>query len=121
MTTKEKKYSERIKSKLFIKIKLNQLGISTKYMGYFYLVEILDLIMNNDGLIRSFSKSVYPIIAQTYNKTTCTIERDIRNLIEKTDESVFCTLICSNSIQDKRPTCLKFISMVRDYILEGCL
>ena len=64
-------------NKYFIK-KLNELGLKQNFTGYYYIIDILDIMINKGIGEKSFSKNVYPIIAMKYNKSECTIERNIR-------------------------------------------
>lgn len=116
MGTKQKKYGDIISSnKYFIKCLLD-LGINNNYTGYFYLIFILDLLINEELVVKSFNKEIYPLVAIEFNKTTCTIERNIRNLIDKTWNNV------NKKLKDfwraeTKPTCQKFIYMIKNYIL----
>ncbi len=84
MGAKEIKYSVILSENIFFVKMLRELGISSKYLGFYFLIDILDMLINKKMVVKSFSKEVYPIIAQKYNMKECTIERNIRNLIDKT-------------------------------------
>ena len=83
MSVKELKYGEMLPNDYFFKKRIKEMGITPKYMGFYYLIEILDLLINQGVIVRSFSKQVYPMLAQKYNKKESTIERNIRSLIYK--------------------------------------
>lgn len=120
MCTKDRIYRNKIKGKFLFTKKLNDLGISSKYIGYFYLIDILDLLINEEKIVKSFSKQIYPIIAEKFNKTSCTIERNIRNLIDKNwNKSVQFELLGTEF--DARPTCCEFIFLVKNYITDQIL
>ena len=82
MNTKEIKYSHLIEGKIFFMKRLDELGIKRKYTGYYSLIEIMETLINQGKNIISFSKEIYPLIADKYGKTVCTIERNIRSLIK---------------------------------------
>ena len=115
MSTKEIKYGDKISSNVFFSMKLVEIGVNKAYIGFFYLVDILDILINSDIKISSFSKDVYPIVAKKYDKTEWTVERNIRHLISV----CWCVklkniLNYSNNL--KRPTCNKFIKLIKNYI-----
>ena len=83
MTTKEIKFNKNIERNIFFIKQFENLGISKRYTGFYLLIEIMQILINEERRIVSFSKEVYPMIAEKYGKTDCTIERNIRSLIEK--------------------------------------
>ena len=104
-------------NKYFIN-QLNELGLKQTFTGYYYVVDILDITINQGVKEKSFSKYVYPIIAKKYGKSECTIERNIRNLIDKTwCESMQIKL---NSYWNKteKPSCKKLIYIIKSYIMD---
>lgn len=118
MSPKEMKYGKFIANKIFFVKQLDYLGIQKKYLGYYTLVELMDVLINNCLEFKSFSTDVYPYIANKYGKTVCTIERNIRNLIKQ----CWCfdlmeKLNCYYAENDK-PTCREFVYLVKDYILK---
>ena len=118
MSPKEIKYGGHISNKIFFVKQLDNLGIKKKYLGYYSLVELMDILINKDVDIKSFSKEVYPFIANKYGKTTCTIERNLRNVIQQ----CWCfelmeKLNCYYAENDK-PTCREFVYLVKEYILK---
>ena len=64
---------------------------------------------------KSFCKNIYPIVAKVYNKSACTVERDIRILIKKCSEAILIKkLNCTSKV-----TCCKFIRSIYSYILKS--
>ncbi len=117
MSNTERKYVEVINSNLFIDKVLEGLGVDKSYIGYYFLLDIMNLLINHGMSVRSFSREVYPIIADKYNKNAISVERDIRNFIDKNwRDKMRSELVQFWSSQDK-PTCCKFIFMLKSYIL----
>ena len=109
MNTKNEKYGGFISEKYFIKKCVKKYGVSQDYTAHYFLVDIIDLLINENKKVKSFSREVYPILAQKYNKKDCTIERNIRNVIDIRYKD-----------EEKKPTCQKFIHMLANYV-ENCL
>ena len=82
MNTKNEKYGNFISEKYFIKKCVKKCGVSQNYTAHYFLVDIIDLLVNENLKVKSFSREVYPMLAQKYNKKDCTIERNIRNAID---------------------------------------
>lgn len=115
MTTKEIKYGGIVNSNIFIIKKLDELGLNKRYLGYFMLVEILNVLINRESkLFYSFSQYLYPKVAIMFNKTPCTIERNIRNLIDKCwNKTLMIKLNLENAV---KPKCRDFIFAVKTYL-----
>ena len=110
MNTKNIRYGDKISEKYFIKKCVDRYGVSEDYTAHYFLVDIIDILVNENRKVKSFSREVYPLLAQKYNKKDCTIERNIRNVID----------ICWQNKVDEKPTCQKFIHMLANYV-ENCL
>ena len=54
MGVKAQKYGGPVSKNYFIMKKINELGITQKYNGYYFLIDILDMLMNEYPVIRSF-------------------------------------------------------------------
>ena len=79
-------------------------------------IEIMQLLINKNMHVFSFSKQVYPIIAEKYGKTCCTVERNIRSLIKKSWNVNLMNTFRKYYPQGETPTCRDFIFMVKNYI-----
>ena len=107
----------KIKNK-FLVLELDRIGIDSKYkeyLGYSLLLEILDLLITNKFIFDSFYKGVYPIIAKRHKKKDCTIERNIRNLINhlwKDEDGVI------HNMFELKPSCCKFIYAVKNLVIK---
>ena len=115
MKLAEDKKKEIGKYKFFV-MKLAELGIYEKYTGYYFLVYILDLLINKRIKVKSFYKDVYPLVAKEYNKTECSIERDIRNLIKKIWQGEINDRLSEVWGSKTRPTCCKLIYVLKNYM-----
>lgn len=109
MNTKNIRYGNLISEKYFIKKCVKKCGVSQDYTAHYFLVDIIDLLVNENKKVKSFSKEIYPLLAQKYNKKDCTIERNIRNVIDIRYKD-----------EENKPTCQKFIQMLANYV-ENCL
>lgn len=101
----------------FIKTKLNELGISNHFVAYYFLTDILDKMINEDVEIRSFSREVYPYLAEKYNVNTFTIERNIRNLISKKWDNDLKNSLSKFWKKDKPPRCCEFVYILKNYLV----
>ena len=118
MSAKELRYGQNVANKVYFVKVLDELGIQRKYMGYYLLIELMEVLVNQDKKITSFSQQVYPIIAEKYGKTACTVERNIRSLIEKNWSYDLMTKLNVYYVDGERPTCREFIYLVKNYILK---
>ena len=85
-------------------------------MGFYYLIEILNLLINQGIKVKSYSNQIYPIVALKYNKSVCTIERNIRNLIDKCWSVDLLKRLNIFYHGNKKPSCCKFIELLKMYI-----
>jgi len=118
MTTKELKYGKNIEKNIYFIKQLENLGINKKYTGFYLLIEIMQILINEEKRVISFSKEVYPIIAEKYGKTDCTIERNIRSLIEKCWCKDIMVKLNVYYPEETKPTCREFIYLVKNYITK---
>ncbi len=118
MGIKESRCREVVSKNFLVTKRVKGLGIPATYMAYYYLIDILDLLVNNDVTIRSFSREIYPILAKKYNKSECTIERDIRNIINVFWENQLKDKLNSYWTKEKQPRCREFIWLVKNYLIE---
>ena len=117
MYKNELKYGEICTKNYYLRKKFNDLGITKKYTGYYFLLDILDEIINKSRTIKSFSKEIYPELAVKYDKNDCSIERDIRNVIDRLWDDVLKEKLEFLWLNDARPTCCEFIYLIRNYVL----
>jgi hypothetical protein len=60
---------------------LSDLGVTTKYLGYEYIKELVVNIICDRRMLKSFNTKLYPKIAIKYNTQVNNVERNIRNAI----------------------------------------
>lgn len=118
---KKTKYHENIKDKKYFIHKLNELDLISKFMGYFYIIEIMDLLINEELKVESFSRQVFPVVASTFNKAVHTVERDIRHYIKLCWNEKLQKLFEKTEHQKEYPTCSEFILMLKNYIISGLI
>ena len=116
MSPKEIKYGKNVEANIYFIKQLDNLGIDRKYTAYYLLVEIMQILINEEREIKSFSKEVYPQIARKYGKTDCTIERNIRNLIKKCWNEELMLKLNAYYPEGSMPTCREFIYLIKNYI-----
>ena len=117
MCNKEQKYMPILPRDYFIIKRIGDLGITRNYTGFYYIVEIMDYLINQEMVIKSFSREIYPSLAEKYGKKSCTVERDIRNVIDKLWEGTLKEKLVSYWDKDRKPTCHDFIHILRKYLL----
>ncbi len=116
MSNKERKYKNIVSENIYFVKQLDNLGFERKYLGFYMLIEMMNLLINKKMHVVSFSRQVYPMIAEKYGKTCCTVERNIRSLIEKSWNLDLMVKFQTYYPQGEKPTCRDFIFMVKNYI-----
>lgn len=98
---------------------MHQIGVPAHIRGYQYLREAIILSVNNDEMISSVTKMLYPTVAKTFKTTPSRVERAIRHAIEvawdRGDVDVLSSYF-GYTIQNERgkPTNSEFIAMISD-------
>lgn len=118
MSLKVTKYSVMLTPNYYICKRVAELGIKRNLIGYYYLCEIMHLLINVGMEVKSFSKEVYPILAEKYGKNECTIERDIRNVINTCWDKSVKEKVAQFWDKTRPPRCHEFIYIVKAYILK---
>jgi len=98
---------------------IHQIGVPAHIKGYHYLREAILLAINDQEIINSVTKQLYPSIAKSYNTTSSRVERAIRHAIEVAwDRGNVDTLnsYFGYTIHNGRgkPTNSEFIAMISD-------
>lgn len=117
LSIKAEKYRSRVVNNLYVSKRLRDIGITNDYLGFYFLVDILDLMINENIQIRSFSRDVYPLLAEKYAVHEFTIERNIRNIINTLWHSRLKFKLKRVNVFDKKPRCQEFIYMLKNYVL----
>lgn len=73
--------SKRMSIKKVVSNYLNELGLTTNYLGYSYIKELVVEIIEDKRRLKSFNSKLYPYIAMRFNTAIINIERNIRNAI----------------------------------------
>ncbi len=121
MCLKMERCSKIVSNGYFINKRVRQLGISPKFMGLYYLIDIMDILINEERKVKSFSREVYPALAEKYERKSCSVERDIRFVIKKFWDDRLKERLADFWTEDKRPKCCEFISTVRDYVMKDII
>lgn len=98
---------------------MHQIGVPAHIKGYQYLREAIILSVNDNEMMHSVTKVLYPTVAKNYNTTPSRVERAIRHAIEvawdRGDVDVLSAYF-GYTIQNTRgkPTNSEFIAMISD-------
>ena len=98
---------------------IHQVGIPAHIKGYQYLRSAIIMTIEDNEIINSVTKILYPSVAKKYSTTTSRVERAIRHAIEVAwDRGDIDTLnsYFGYTIQNNRgkPTNSEFIAMIAD-------
>lgn len=99
---------------------LSQLGFPVHISAYNYLIDAVDIVVNNPCAINMVTKNVYPIVAAKYNTLGPRVERSLRYLIETVwksinDEILYEHFALSLRVTDK-PSSSELIAVISDKI-----
>lgn len=98
---------------------IHEIGVPAHIKGYQYLREAIILAVNDDEIMNSVTKLLYPTVAKTFKTTPSRVERAIRHAIEvawdRGDVDVLNSYF-GYTIQNSRgkPTNSEFIAMISD-------
>ena len=98
---------------------MHQIGVPAHIKGYQYLREAIILSINDNEMMNSVTKVLYPTVAKTFSTTSSRVERAIRHAIEvawdRGDVDVLSSYF-GYTIQNSRgkPTNSEFIAMISD-------
>ena len=98
---------------------MHQIGVPAHIKGYHYLRTAIILTVEDDSMMGSVTKVLYPTVAKKYNTTPSRVERAIRHAIEvawdRGDVDVLSSYF-GYTIQNERgkPTNSEFIAMISD-------
>ena len=116
MGRKEIRFKNYVNDNIYFINQLENINLSAKYTGYYYLIKILDVVINGEIKVKSFSREVYPIVAKHFGINECTIERNLRILIKNCwNDDVSKRL---NVKHAKAPTCCNFLKIIIKNVLE---
>lgn len=100
---------------------IHDVGVPAHIKGYQYIREAIMLAVNDEDIINSITKTLYPTLSERFNTTSSRVERAIRHAIEvawnrgqiEMHEKIFGYTVNSNK---GKPTNSEFIAMIADRI-----
>ncbi|MGN1142806.1 MAG: sporulation initiation factor Spo0A C-terminal domain-containing protein [Oliverpabstia sp.] len=98
---------------------IRKLGVTSKYKGYFFVADAIELAMNSQGKPILITKDIYPYLARKYKTTPMNIEHNIRTVINVCWETNKAGMdeIAGYPLTSK-PTNSEFIDMIAYNLLE---
>ncbi len=98
---------------------LHQMGIPAHIKGYHYLREAIMLSLDNDDMLDSITKLLYPTVATRFSTTPSRVERAIRHAIEtawdRGDVDVLTQMFgYTVNVGKGKPTNSEFIALITD-------
>lgn len=98
---------------------IHNVGVPAHIKGYQYIREAIMLAVENEDIINSITKTLYPTLAKTFSTTPSRVERAIRHAIEvawnrgqiEMHDKIFGYTVNSNK---GKPTNSEFIAMIAD-------
>ena len=67
---------------------IRQLGMTSKYKGYYYVAEAVMMSMELQDYPIKITKDIYPYLAKKFKSTPVNIEHDIRTVINDMLDSI---------------------------------
>ena len=100
---------------------IHDVGVPAHIKGYQYIREAIILAVQDEEILNSVTKELYPTLSQKFNTTPSRVERAIRHAIEvawnrgqiEMHEKIFGYTVNSNK---GKPTNSEFIAMIADRI-----
>ena len=99
-----------------IKRKVIEIGVTTKHLGYFYIIEALKIVLESNSVCRY--SEIYEKVAQSQNTTFKCVESAIRNAATRAYKNCndnYKKLFFKDEKEDK-PTNAKFLSTLAEEI-----
>ena len=99
---------------------IRQLGVTSKYKGYYFLAEAVKLSVEMQGRPIKITKDIYPTLARKFKSTPVNIEHNIRTVLNLSWSSGKETLnaIAGYSLRYK-PTNSEFIDILAYYLSQA--
>ena len=99
---------------------IRQLGVTSKYKGYYFLAEAVKLSVEMEGRPIKITKDIYPTLARKFKSTPVNIEHNIRTVLNLCWSSGKETLnaIAGYSLRYK-PTNSEFIDILAYYLSQA--
>lgn len=61
---------------------LKELSVPPHLIGFEYIIDAVEIVLNNHDVLNAVTKELYPAIAKKHNSTGSRVERAIRNAVE---------------------------------------
>lgn len=102
---------------------VRSLGIGATYRGYRYLVCAISLCLDDEDYLLGISKLLYPKIAENYQTSVSSVERDLRTVISVCWERGNKKLLedISPYPLSSRPTTGEFLDITTGYLKQNSL
>ncbi|WP_253288319.1 sporulation initiation factor Spo0A C-terminal domain-containing protein [Blautia sp. MSJ-19] len=98
---------------------IRQLGMTSKYKGYYYVAEAVMMSMELQDYPIKITKDIYPYLAKKFKSTPVNIEHDIRTVINVcwTANKESMDRIAGYPLR-YRPTNSEFVDMLAYYLIQ---
>ncbi len=99
---------------------VRSLGIGATYRGYKYLNCAISLCIQDEDYLLGISKLLYPRIAEIYQTSVCSVERDLRTVVNVCWERGNKGLLKEISLYplSNKPTTGEFLDILTDHIKQ---
>ena len=97
---------------------LTSLGITSNYVGYYYISQAIQLTSSGMENLLLVTKRLYPHIARLYNTSSKNVERNIRHAVEiawRSNPQLICEL--AGHTLAYKPTSGEFLAIVSGRII----
>ena len=98
---------------------IRQLGVTSKYKGYYYVAEAVRMFMEIQDHPIKITKDIYPSLAKQFKSTSVNVEHDIRTVIK------VCWELNKEAMEEiagyplrYKPTNSEFIDMMAYYLAQ---
>lgn len=116
---KEEKYMRVVDKYRFFWICLRRLGITSNYTGFYFLVDIINMVINENCELKNMYKNFYPVVAKRFDKNPCSIERDIRIIIKNLWDVRLKSRMEKYWAGSSEPRCKEFVKILLDYVNDS--
>lgn len=98
---------------------IRKLGITSKYKGYYFVAEAINMVMKEQSAPMNITKDIYPSLARKFESTPTNVEHAIRTVVnvcwEANKEGL--DKIAGYPLTYK-PTNTEFVDMLAYYLSE---
>lgn len=95
---------------------LLQLGITSKYNGYWFILTALEVMEGSKGERLRITKDIYPEVARRHSTSVSNVDRGIRTAISVCWEDGCFSRMDKLFPSDRRPSNYDFLSTVSAYL-----